>query len=86
MVRIKIADKWGFAGTLVIPFEYDDAGDFSEGLACVKKDDKWGFIDTSGTLVIPCEYDAAGDFSEGLASVKKEGQSQILCKPLLGCE
>lgn len=86
MVRIKIADKWGFAGTLVIPFEYDDAGDFSEGLACVKKDDKWGFIDTSGTLVIPCEYDDAGDFSEGLASVKKEGQSQILCKPLFGCE
>lgn len=42
---------------------------FHEGLACVEKDGKYGFIDKSGKEVIPCIYDYASDFHEGLAKV-----------------
>ena len=46
---------------------------FSEGIACVKKDGKWGYINTKGEEVIPFEYEEAKLFSEGLAPVKKDG-------------
>jgi serine/threonine protein kinase len=60
-------------GTEVIPLKYyDGVNDFSEGLAPVKKNGKWGFIDKSGNEVIPCIYDDAENFSEeGFAAVKK---------------
>ena len=50
--------------------KYDDVWDFSEGLARVKLNNKWGFIDKTGKEVIPLIYDEVRDFSEGLACVK----------------
>lgn len=45
-------------GKTAIPIsEYNEAQHFSEGLAAVKKDGKWGYIDTAGDLKIPCEYE-----------------------------
>lgn len=65
-------------GNLVVPCEWDDARYFREGLAAVKKDDKWGFIDKAGNLVVPCVWDdiyflddKSTGFREGLAPVKK---------------
>lgn len=49
--------------------QYDDAASFSEGLAAVKKNGQWGYIDTDGKVVIPFQYDIAAPFSEGLALV-----------------
>ena len=49
---------------------YDYVDEYSEGLARVHLNDKWGFIDKSGTLVIPCKYDYSDSFSEGLAKVQ----------------
>ncbi len=43
--------------------------DFSEGMASVQKDAKWGFIDRSGSLVIDYQFDSAGPFVGGLAPV-----------------
>ena len=43
-------------------------------MALVKKDDKWGFINTKGKEVIPCIYTDAKSFSEGLAPVEKNGE------------
>lgn len=65
--------------------EYEDAKPFSEGLAAVKVNNKWGYIDTQGKYVISPQYNqddareswrksTPGDFSEGLAAVKKNGQ------------
>ncbi|TWV83565.1 WG repeat-containing protein [Moraxella sp. VT-16-12] len=48
---------------------YDIVDCLSEGLAVVKKNDKWGFIDKTGQVVIALQYDYVGDFSEGLALV-----------------
>lgn len=53
---------------------WEGAKDFSEGLAAVKKDGKWGFIDTEGTVVIQPIYHAANSFSEGLAAVQMNGR------------
>ena len=64
--------KEGFKkdGVVVIPAKYDDAKDFSEGLARVKLNGKWGYIDKAGNEVIPFQYFCAKDFSEGLAAVE----------------
>jgi len=42
---------------VIIPLKYDDAEDFSEGFAKVKKDGKWGVIDKKGNTVIKFIYD-----------------------------
>ncbi|MDH3259320.1 MAG: WG repeat-containing protein, partial [Deltaproteobacteria bacterium] len=70
---LKQDGRWGFiscAGKIAISPKYDDARDFSEGLAKVKISGKWGYIDRSGNLVIKPAYDDALDFAEGKASVK----------------
>ena len=64
--------KFGYEqnDSVVIAAKYDDAGDFSEGLAYVKINDKYGFIDKTGAVVIPAKYDDAGYFNEGRAKVQ----------------
>ena len=56
---------------IVIEYEYSDARDFHEGLAAVKSNDAWGYIDNLGRIVVPFVHriPEAGDFSEGLAFV-----------------
>jgi len=46
---------------------FEQARDFSEGLAPVKKNEKYGFIDTSGKFKIEPQFEAVGLFHEGLA-------------------
>jgi hypothetical protein len=53
-----------------VPPKYDDGRDFSEGLATVRIDNKWGYINTIGKLVIKLNYWDCGYFSEGLAPVQ----------------
>ena len=45
--------KWGFIdtkGNWVIKPEFDEVQNFSEGMSCAKKGNKWGFIALSGEL------------------------------------
>ncbi len=67
-------------GTIVIPARYDLAWSFSEGLARVRINGKYDFIDKSGTLVIPARYDRVWDFSEGLALVEINGKYGFIDK------
>lgn len=46
----------------------------SEGLRGMKKDGRYGFIDTLGRLRIANRYDSIGEFHEGLAAVKLIGK------------
>jgi hypothetical protein len=66
----KYDGKYGFkdknTGKIVIPLKYDDAWLFMEGLASVKLNDKWGFIDKTGEIVVPFNYDFDYYFWEGL--------------------
>ena len=50
---------------------YDDARPFQDGgFAAVKKDGKWGFIDTDGILRIEYFFDDALSFRQHLAAIK----------------
>lgn len=69
--------KHGFIdlrGNTVVPLEFDDLDQFSEGLAWFKKTGKFGFVDKSGNIRIEAVYDEAKGFREGLAAVKKDGK------------
>ncbi len=65
-------------GGIVIPFRYDDAGNFHEGLAAVKQDGRWGYIDREANAVIPFQYEEASEFGDGLAPVKKDGKWMVI--------
>ncbi len=54
-----------------IPPVYERAHDFSEGLAAVRMDEKYGYINTDGIIVIPFQYSGAGEFSNGIAQVEQ---------------
>ncbi len=65
--------KFGYidkAGKVVIPFLYDYAAPFSEGLAYVCQGDKFGYIDAAGNVVVPivydCDYYYGCDSEDGL--------------------
>ena len=67
---------WVFSATaearevrVVIDFQYESAREFSDGLAAVKSNDLWGYIDTTGKVTVPFAYKTpdVGPFSEGFA-------------------
>jgi len=47
---------------VVIPCSFDEAHKFSEGLAKVKINGKYGFINKNGVVVIQCFFDNADSF------------------------
>ena len=50
-MAVQSYEKVGFvdcSGTIIIPYQYDYADDFSEGFAVVKKYGKFGFVDRYG--------------------------------------
>lgn len=53
--------------------QYEDARPFAENYAAVKKNGKWGFIDSTGTEKISCAYSDALSFGEHLAAVEIDG-------------
>ena len=58
----------------------DYLGSVSEGLICITKDDKYGFIDSSGNVVSEPQWDDAYSFSEGFAEVEKDGKWSLIDK------
>jgi WG containing repeat len=66
--------EWG------IKTQFDDARDFSDGLAAVNKGGKchvggkWGYVDRDGKMAIPFRYDFASQFKNGHACVKEGGE------------
>ena len=84
--------KFGYIGRtlrLEIAAVYENARDFSEDMAAVKKDGKWGYINNLGVTVIPFDFDSCaladtmgGDiafgFRNSLAPVCKGGKFGII--------
>lgn len=66
--------RYGFIhanGSIISGIELEKAYGYRMGLASVKKNGKWGFIDKKGNVVIPSKYDDSRDFEEdGMAFVK----------------
>ena len=65
-------------GTFLFNKQFEEVRKFSEDLARVEQNGKYGFINTQGEVVIPCIYDDAGEFSEGLAKVEQNWKCSII--------
>lgn len=68
--RVVKDGKFGFIdrdGNEITPFIYTDANDFHRGVAAVRRNDGWGFINLSGKEIVECDYDNVGyETIEGL--------------------
>lgn len=60
-------------GVLVVPTEYEEIDDPTEGLYLAMKDDKYGFIDKNGQTAISHKYTDALPYNMGLAAVAIDG-------------
>jgi hypothetical protein len=72
LYRRIVNGKAGFmdrAGKMVIQPQFDDAQDFSEGLAAVRVGNRSGYIDKTGKLAITPQFDFAGIFQHQRAAV-----------------
>jgi hypothetical protein len=92
---VKKEGRWGYIdreGKIAITPQFDEAQDFSEGLAAVGlgygERSKWGYINTAGKMVIEPAFEDAYQFSDGLALVCLNGMygfidatGQIAIKP-----
>ena len=71
LVAIYRNGKYGYMNKqreLVIPYKYQDAQDFKNGLAIVvNQNDKYGAINRLGNVVIPFKFNYLSSFSDGLA-------------------
>jgi hypothetical protein len=68
------------AGKVVIQPVFDDARPFSEGLASVQLNQRWGAIDLTGRLVIPCTHTIGLDFSEEVAQFEDGSRRGLLAR------
>ncbi len=75
--KSKVYDKGYFdttTGKLMIDCVYEEAEEFSEGYAAVKKDGKAGFIDEKGKTVVDFKFENTRSIHNGLAWAKKDGK------------
>lgn len=59
------------SGVWALEPSWSNVRPYSEGLAAVEQDGKWGFINEAGKIVIPCVYREVGDFHNGRAAVRE---------------
>lgn len=72
LFTIEVKGRIGYidnTGKVIIRPQFDEAWNFSEGLAPVRVDDKWGYIDETGKIVIAPQFFQVSSFKEGLACV-----------------
>ena len=61
------------SGKLIVPLEYDEVGEYSDGLAWAAKDGRSGFLGPKGVVAIPFIFDGAQPFRNGIAVVEQDG-------------
>jgi len=61
-------------GAWVIPPDWTEVKEFSEGVGIYKDTTTYGYIDKTGTIITPTIFQAAWAFDNGLAKVKKDGK------------
>jgi len=67
-------------GETVIAPTFQDARPFSEGLASVQVEQKWGAIDPNGNLVIPCSHTIGLDFFGGVARFEDGSRRGLIAR------
>jgi hypothetical protein len=69
--------QWGFIGldgTVVIPFAFENTGQFNAGIAPVKTEGKWHFIRRDGSDAFSMKFDSTTGFSCGMAGFMQKGK------------
>ena len=76
LAAVKLNDWCGYVdaiGKVVVPFQYNRARSFKDGLAPVELSEYgWGFINKEGREVIPCKFKEVHHFHEGRAFVQED--------------
>lgn len=84
LVAVKVNGKWGFMdskGNMAIKAIFEEAHNFTEGLAPVLNNGKWGYINTNGDFLVSAQYDeVAPSFHDGYVQVAKKGKWGIIDK------
>lgn len=81
--QLKKDGKWVLAkkdGKIYKELDYDDIGEYEDGLMLVLKDGKFGYIDKNGQVKIPLEFTYAESFKNGKALVAKDSGFGIIDK------
>ena len=60
----------------MIPFYFEAAFQFSEGLASAKHNGRWGYIDVNGDVFMPFIFDIASPYKWGRAEVIYNGETR----------
>lgn len=80
-IRVWVGRLQGFMdldGRLVVEPIYEDADEFSEGLARVYRQRRYGYIDREGRVLIEPRFTTAEKFSDGVALVREsEGDTPV---------
>lgn len=98
LLPVKIGGLWGYVerrisldnpqDSIAIVPQYQDAKPYSDGLAAVEINGKWGYIDNGGNRVIKPAFDEAQSFERNLALVSQGDKLLTIDKsgkPLLSC-
>lgn len=75
--------KWGYidkAGQTVIPFMYDGAYGWADGLGAVVLNGKCGLVDAANNIVLPLEYDDISSFANGVCYAIKDRQLYVITR------
>ncbi|WP_061286038.1 WG repeat-containing protein [Leptospira interrogans] len=61
-------------GELIIPFQYERAENFKEGLGCIQSSENknWGAVDKSGQLIITCKFHNSLYFEDQIAIANED--------------
>ena len=59
-------------------YSYDFVGELKEGMAVVRNNGKYGFVNKTGKEIVPPIYDFASDFKNGKAEVKFKNQLRTI--------
>jgi hypothetical protein len=63
---------------LIKPQAFEEVAEFREGMAAVKLNDKWGFVDRRGNMAIPAIYKDTKGFCHGVACVLLDGRVRVI--------
>ncbi|MFA4985244.1 MAG: WG repeat-containing protein [Candidatus Brocadiia bacterium] len=74
MYGFKLGDNW-----ITAP-EFTEAEEFRDGMAAVKENGRWGFIDLTGKIVVETDFDRVESFKNGFAAVKINGKWGLVRK------
>lgn len=69
-----------FKGNVQVPMIYDDAREFSEGFALVKKNGRWGYINEEGKAITEFKFIDGKPFKNGEALVRENSEKYYIDK------